>query len=51
MKLEKDGVIKEVLSEREVNDYMLAGWKKFVERPKFTKVEPKTYENRSKNNG
>lgn len=40
MKLEKDGVVKEIVSEKEAGDYIAAGWKK-VEEKKYYKTEAK----------
>lgn len=41
MKLEKNGIIKEIEREKEIGDYISAGWKK-VESKKF--IFPKTKE-------
>lgn len=34
MKLEKDGIVKEILNKPEIDDYITAGWKPFAEKEK-----------------
>lgn len=45
MKLEKDGIIKDIINEPEIKDYISAGWKPFTAKRRIAEEMPKSEKN------